>query len=101
MSTKSRVFESLSPEPIVGDVRRVVTKVDGVDIPIFKEVDYSSVTAKLGSVDDWQLNKLLRAGVDPKFPIHTGLPTRLEGANTVQEAVKMADEILSETPKTE
>lgn len=97
MSLKTRIYFSIKPEPIRGDVRRTVTKIDGVDIPMFKEVDYPSLTAKLGSADDWQLNKLVRAGVDPKFPIHTGQPTRLEGVNTVQEAVKMADEIIAET----
>ena len=45
-------------------------------------------------VTDWSLDSLIKAGVDPSFPIHTGSPTRIEGVATVSEFASQADAIL-------
>lgn len=59
-------------------------------------VDYPSFQKSLGDVSKWSLNSLLKAGISPDFPIHTGLSTRLEGVDAVSQFAVAADAIVSE-----
>lgn len=86
--------------PLQKDFNRVVNyDENGNEYLTWEEVDYPSIQASHGFVSDWSLDSLLKAGIDPGFPIHTGLNTRLEGIGVVNNAVSIADEILSENSK--
>lgn len=83
--------------PIQKDYNRVVNYDEaGNEFITYEEVDYPSVQESHGTVDLWELNSLLAAGVNPNFPIHTGNNTRLEGIGVIQQAEAMADAILAE-----
>ena len=76
-------------------------KVDenGVKNVTFKKVDPCEVVKQNGSFLDWKLEKLVSAGIDPRFPIHTSPSTRIEGveeADAVAKAInEIADEVLA------
>ena len=67
---------------------------DGKIYTVFEEVDYPKLQKSHGSVSDWSLSALLQAGINPDFPIHTGLPSRIEGVSAVQQFEAAADSIL-------
>lgn len=86
--------------PVQVDYERVVNyDADGNEIITWEEVDYPAIQATNGVVQDWSLNALLSAGINPNFPIHTGNNTRLEGIDVVNQAAAMADSILAENNK--
>lgn len=100
----TKYFDKSVPKssPIQKDYNRVVNyDENGNEFITWEEVDYSSIQQANGSVDMWSLNSLLAAGVNPNFPIHTGNNTRLEGLNTLNQAVAIADSILAEETKSE
>lgn len=68
--------------PVQKDYRRVV-KLDenGCEHISFVEVDYPSLQKSLGSADDWSLQNLVKAGINPDFHIATTFSTRLEAQN--------------------
>lgn len=83
--------------PVQEDVaRKAQYDEDGNEFVVYEKVDYPKFQQSLGSVDNWSLNALLAAGINPDFPIHTGNGTRLEGLNSIAEFDAMANEILSE-----
>lgn len=96
---RSKVYASSVKE----DLQRVVNyDSDGVEYVTYEPVDYKKIIDSHGSVSDWSLDTLLKAGIDPAFPIHTGLSTRLDGVSVINELSAQADSILSsETPKAE
>ena len=47
-------------------VREVLLDADGTEKIVYKEVDYRKLTRSLGKVSDWNLNNLLKAGINPK-----------------------------------
>lgn len=69
---------------------------DGNEIITYEEFDYPSFQDSLGVVENWSLESLLKAGVNPNFPIHTGNPTRLDGIDVVNQAAAIADSLLAE-----
>lgn len=86
--------------PVQEDYNRVVKyDEDGLEYVVYEKVDYPSILRANGLVTDWNLNNLLKAGVNPDFPIHTGMPTRIEGFNVINDAAAVADSILSEENK--
>lgn len=90
--------------PLQTDYSRVVNyDENGNEFISWEPVDYPSIQASNGLVSDWSLNSLMSAGINPNFSIHTGNPTRIEGIDTINDAIRIADEILSEnndsTPK--
>lgn len=102
MSVLSAYFDSSlnQASPVQKDFNRVVNyDENGNEYITWEEVDYPSIQAANGLVSDWSLDSLLKAGIDPGFPIHTGSPTRLEGIGVINNAAAIADEILSESPK--
>lgn len=100
MSVLSKYFDKNVDQssPVQKDYKRVVDHdADGNEIISFVEVDYATLQASHGSVGDWSLASLLKAGIDPSFGIHTGNPTRLDGISAINEASAIADEILAES----
>ena len=86
--------------PIIEDLQREVDYDEtGQEFIRFVPVDYSKLIKSNGSVQDWSLNALLKAGIDPNFPIHTGLNTRLEGVNTISGAIEYLNQIVAEDEK--
>ena len=75
--------------PTCGDVERIV-KLDeeGNEIIEFVGVNYKILESTRGSVFDYQLDKLLAAGVDPAFPVHTGMNSRIEGTSVVHSIME-------------
>ena len=89
-------YELDQRSPIQKDVwRKVDHDEDGIEIISWPEVDYEKLQQSLGTVDDWKLENLLKAGIDPSFSIHTGYNTRLEGVNDINNIEKNLDEIFS------
>lgn len=100
----TKYFDKSVPKssPIQKDYNRIVNyDEDGNELITYEEVDYPSIQESNGSVEVWSLNALLKAGVNPNFPIHTGNNTRLEGLNALNQAVAIADSILAEETKSE
>lgn len=84
--------------PIREDYERVVNyDEEGNEFITWSKVDYAKLQKSNGSVSDWNLDVLIKAGIDPKFGIHTGLNTRLEGVGAVEQFAAAADAILAET----
>ena len=103
MSVLKAYFDSSlnQSSPIQKDFNRVVNIDEtGNEYISWEEVDYSAIQKSNGSASDWSLNSLLAAGINPNFPIHTSLNTRLEGIGVVKDAVAIADEILSDNDST-
>lgn len=83
--------------PVVEDSVRVVNyDSDGNEFITWQKFDYAAHQKSLGSVDMWSLDALLKAGISPDFPIHTGNNTRLEGLDTIAQAAAIADSILAD-----
>lgn len=83
--------------PVQKDFDRVVNYDDeGNEFITYVEVDYAKIVQSHGSVGDWSLNALLKAGINPQFGIHTGNPTRIEGLGDLDAFSQVADSILSE-----
>lgn len=83
--------------PVQVDKQRVVKYDDkGKEYIVFEKVDYPKLQRSLGTVGDWNLNALLKAGINPNFSIHTGLNTRLEGHSTVMNFSSELDEIFAD-----
>lgn len=76
--------------------RKVDYDEEGNEYITYVKVDYPKIQQSLGSVKDWSLDALLKAGIDPAFPIHTGNPTRLEGLNELDRFAQFADELIAE-----
>lgn len=80
-------------------VRKVNIDADGAEFITYEEVDYRSVQKANGDVSLWKLDSLLKAGINPDFPIHTGNPTRLDGIDVITKAAAIADSILADENK--
>lgn len=93
--------------PVFGDVERKVSyDEDGKEIVTYEKVDYPALVKSNGKVDDWKLNNLLKAGIDPAFSIHTAnYNSRLEGIDDVKQIEADVNALFAEaeaeTPKTE
>lgn len=65
--------------PVQEDLIRVVDVDEtGQEHVSFKSVDYPELQKSLGYVSDWSLQNLLKAGINPDFPVHTTFTTRLQ-----------------------
>ena len=83
--------------PVRDDFDRIVNIDDeGNEFITYEKVDYPKFQKSLGSFADWSLNALLKAGINPNFPIHTSNPTRLDGLDALTAFEDMADEVLAE-----
>lgn len=83
--------------PVQPDFARVVNyDEDGNEKITYRKVDYESLVESHGTVDAWSLDALLKAGVNPDFPIHTGNPTRIEGAAAVADLTAQAEKMFAD-----
>ena len=91
-------YELNQASPVRDDSVRV-EKVDsdGLRYVVYEKFDYPKYQASLGSIIDWSLNNLLKAGISPDFPIHTGFNTRMEGIDTVASVAVDVDNYLNES----
>ena len=81
--------------PIQKGYERVVNYDElGNEFITWKEIDYPSIQAELGTIDQWSLSSLMSAGINPDFPIHTAAPTRLDGFDTAMDAVDKINSVL-------
>lgn len=85
--------------PIQEDFQRVVKHdEDGNEFIVYEKVDYKKILESNGRVSDWSLSNLLKAGINPDFPIHTGFNSRLEGIDVLNDAISDIYEVIdSET----
>ena len=98
MSVLKAYFESSVNQysPSRGDVQRKVNyDEDGNEFIVYEDVDYPALVASRGCVSDWSLDALLKAGVNPNFPIHTGYNTRLDGIDVIGDFDAAAQEVLA------
>lgn len=73
--------------PIIDEFSRTVHyDEDGKEVVCYEKTDLPAITKSHGVASDWSLNKLLKAGINPNFGIHTSSPTRLENASAVEQA---------------
>lgn len=84
----SRVCEDL--------IRVVKHDEKGGEYVTWEPFDSDAYQKSLGPVDNWSLDSLLKAGIDPKFGIHTGYNTRLEGLNDIDAMAAVADSIIAD-----
>lgn len=99
MSVLSAYFDKNvnQSSPVQKDYERVVNyDEDGNEFITYVEVDYPTLQASNGVVEDWSLKALLAAGINPNFGIHTGNPTRIEGINALNDAAAVAEQIISD-----
>lgn len=88
--------------PVFPCIERV-TKFDenGKEVVSFEEQDlFSNVVLSHGKFSDWSINSLMKAGINPDFPIHTGSVSRVESAKDAESISADVDKIFSE-PKVE
>lgn len=92
-------YELNQNSPIMGDLERVVKRDEnGAEVIAFEEVNYPLMLKTRPTVEYYSLEAMLKAGVNPNVPIHTGLNSRLEGADDAQV---MAETILNAFEDTE
>lgn len=99
MSALQRLFnyELNQSSPVFEETVRVVDHdEDGNEYVSYVPFDSAAFQKSLGSVTDWSLDSLIKAGIDPKFNIHTSNPTSLEGTGSISSWSQIADEILAE-----
>ena len=102
--SKTKTIEALYADHVTDfgskprvDYKRVVSHdEDGNEYVTWEPIDYASYQKSLGFVGDWSLDSLLKAGINPNFPIHTGSNTRLEGITELENIAAYADTILNE-----
>lgn len=100
MNGKNKNFDvdSKFESSVKTDFVRVVNRDDEErEFISYEKVDYPAIIERNGTMKDWSLQSLLKAGINPDFGIHTVNNTRLEGFNTVQDAAAMADSIFAES----
>ena len=90
----------ISPfSPVIGDVERKVSfDEDGKEIVSFPEVDYKKLQASRGTVDNWSLDEMLKAGVDPgSINIHTASSvSRFEVAGVIDQLEQDVDKLFDD-----
>lgn len=82
-------------------VRHVKFDEQGIEHVIFEPFDYDKFQMSLGTVEDWALMKLIKAGIDPSFPIHTSSPTRLEVEQQVNNVAAEVEGLFNELEEEE
>lgn len=102
MSVLKKYFDGSinQSSPVQKDYARIVRHDEnGEEFITWEAVDYKSLQKSHGTVDFWSLEAMLKAGINPNMPIHTGVSTRLEGISQVEAAAAVADSILAEDNK--
>lgn len=91
--------------PVAPDFDRVVRiGPDNEELVTWEPCDNAKIVRENGTVKDWSLENLLKAGISPDVSIHTGSATRLEVANEVKDLALEIDKIVASdvatTPET-
>lgn len=83
--------------PLVTDYVRVVHHDEkGGEYVTYEKFDSASYQKELGSVENWSLDSLMKAGIDPRFGIHTTSPSRMECAASMNEFVEKSEILFNE-----
>ena len=77
-------------------VRKVEHDEKSGEYIVYEPFDYADYQKSLGPVQNWTLDALMKAGIDPNFGIFTGYPTRLEGISAVESMSAIADGLLAD-----
>lgn len=96
---KSYFNFSVNQNSPVFDDYLLVEKVDkdGGIVMVPEKVDYPEIQKSHGSVEDWSLSNLLKAGINPgSFSIHTGYNTKLDGVSAINDVAADIDVAISE-----
>ena len=73
---------------------------DGTEL-VPQKVDYPAIQQSHGTVDDWSIDNLIKAGIDPaSMHISTGYATRLDGLNDLSAFESAADAIFNDSSET-
>lgn len=91
---------SYSPQ-VVEYHRQEFPDANGESHVAYVKTDLNSVRVSNGTGDLWNLSTMLKSGVNPQTPIHTGNNTRLEGISQLNNFVETAENILTEKPNEE
>lgn len=82
--------------PVCEEFERVVKfGENGEELVTYEPFDLSKVRLSLGSVDQWSLKSLMKAGINPDMSIRTGFNSRLEGVDTVNAFADGVDAIVA------
>lgn len=82
--------------PVLKDVERKVSyDENGTEVVSYVPVDYKKLQQERGSVEMWSLDAMLKSGINPDIPIHTGNNTRFEGINDVNSASAEVENIFN------
>lgn len=95
---KSYFNASLNQNSPVFDDFLLVEKVDkdGAVVMVPEKVDYPEIQKSHGSVEDWSLTNLMKAGINPgSLSIHTGFATKLDGVNAINDVASEIDATLN------
>lgn len=83
--------------PLVTDyVRTVHHDEKGGEYVTYDKFDSAAYQKELGPVENWSLDSLIKAGIDPRFGIHTTSPSRLEGAAVMNDFVEQSENLYKE-----
>lgn len=91
--------ESSHVSQVIPEFTRVIeVDEDGNEYVSYVPLDTKKIIESNGKVSDWQLDALLKAGINPEsFSIHTASSvSRLESAGTISQIEKDLDSILNE-----
>lgn len=80
---------------------KMVDKYDenGVKITVAEPEDYKAYHAEIGKYQDWTLDALTKAGINPSsMHVSTGYNTRLEGINDIQAVEADLDAFIANNP---
>lgn len=97
-------YELNQYSPVIDEYNAVVKcDEDGKEDVVYEKADLPSIVKSHGDADDWKLNRLLKAGINPDFSIHTSAPSRIESASEVLEVEKEVNALFEnvESPKSE
>ena len=79
-------FKLNQSSPVVDDYQIVVVYDEAkCPVEVVQKVDYDKIAKENGTVEDWSLQALLNAGIDPKFNIQTSFNTNLETSRQVRK----------------
>lgn len=79
---------------VCDDLVRIVNYDEkGNEFITWEKFDYSTFQKSNGVVEDWSLDSLLKAGINPDFGIRTGFNTRLDGLGELQSATARFNEL--------
>lgn len=83
--------------PLVDDyVRTVHHDEKGGEYVTYEKFDSAEYQKELGPVENWSLDSLIKAGIDPRFGIHTTSPSRMEGASVMNDFVEKSESLYKE-----